>query len=105
MRYGEHEEWLNKEYKAGRIERPQYFDERPVLHESLSIVWDIFHNLASKRVYGYAANPIQSTEIFAVLDGYGINGLETRLEYYELISALDKEWLKIASEKQKEENS
>jgi hypothetical protein len=72
----------------------------PELYEDLEMVWQIFWQLHSCRTYGYGPNPLAVGDIVLVFDLHNIESGE-RLEMFELIKAMDNEWLKWANEQSK----
>lgn len=70
-------------------------ESAPDLDELLLHVWNAFAQLARSRPYGMnGALPIPVADIDAWLSIHQVRDLETRIEYYELIVAMDNEWLK-----------
>ncbi len=70
-----------------------YAPERPELIQDLELVWSAFVDLNATRQVGWGANPIQLRDIAAWLDLYEIEGQEARLDFLQLIRAMDEAML------------
>jgi len=69
----------------------------PELYEDLEHIWESFWQLNKCRQYGFGPCPLAAQEILAVSQLYGIS-TDDRLEYFELIKNMDREWLQWTSE-------
>jgi len=74
-------------------EKVKALQNRPMLDEQTVYVWQMFCELHQARTYGYSANPISFADMGVLFDIYQL-GPETQHECFELIQALDAEWLK-----------
>lgn len=54
--------------------------------------WQAFLVLHTQRTVGFAPSPLSVSDILSLLAAYGVEGSE-RQELFELILALDSEWL------------
>ncbi len=68
----------------------------------LKNIWNIFLDLSNSRSYGFTANPISIQDIMTLFDFYELTK-ETKTDYFELISALDRKWLEFNSSKESKE--
>lgn len=68
-------------------------DNKPELFEGLLTIWQAFEILHKRRAPGVAPVPLQSSEVIAWLDSHVILTFEERLEWEELILALDDAWI------------
>lgn len=93
MTWGKDVEFLEQRKAAGKP--APALEQRPVLYEDLADVWGLFWQLHRSRQYAFGANPLAVTDIRAALELYA---LADPLECYELIVAMDQEWLRWESE-------
>jgi len=68
-------------------------------------VWQAFQDLNCSRTAGFDFNPIQVNEIQAWLSIHEVTELEDKVEYYRLITTLDRVWLKWSREKHEAKNA
>ena len=98
MEWGKDVEFLEKRKEAGQSAKA--LDHMPELYEDLEEIWSIFWKLNLCRQSSFGPCPILAQEIQAVFDLYQID-TEERIEYFELIKAMDNCWLKYFSENRK----
>ena len=77
---------------------------RPVLFDDLVPVWNAFATLSAHRQSGWSAAPIAVSDIHAWLSIYGVTDTDLRMEYFELISAMDSFWLEHMAKKREDKN-
>lgn len=75
------------------------------MHPDLTEIWQAFQNLHYSRTAGFEVNPIQVSEIESWLRIHEVTELEDRIEYFQLITALDQVWIKWSRDKRKEDKS
>lgn len=97
MEWGEYARKLEKIVEKGK--RVPALENRPELFDDLVPVWQAFNQLHSGRQSGFGISPLRTSDILAYLKFRKIEDLE----FYELILTMDNEWLKWASNKQKQE--
>jgi hypothetical protein len=99
LEWGEYEKSLRKRNAKGK--RTPALEKKPFLYDDLIPVWQAFNQLHSTRQSGFGLNPISTADIDIWLK---LHNVENSLDYYDLILAMDTEWLKWASDKQKQEH-
>ena len=67
--------------------------ERPEVHPLLHPVWRAWNTLHRHRSVGMSINPIAIADIAGYLDIMGFTDTEVRVQWLELISALEDEYL------------
>lgn len=91
--------FLEKRAAAGKS--TPALENRPELYSDLQDVWNNFWQLHQSRQYGFGPCPLAVIDIVTYLELYS----ETdRIERYELIVAMDQEWLKWATSKTEKDN-
>ena len=94
--WGENVEFLQKRFDAGK--RTSALENRPELYADLADIWNMFWQLHRSRQCGFGPNALSVNDIISLLELYEV--IE-KIESYELIVAMDNEWLSWASEKEK----
>jgi len=82
---------LEKRAKAGKP--TPALENKPELFEGLITIWQAFEILHKRRAPGVAPVPLQSSEVMTWLKDHVILTFEERLEWEELILALDDAWV------------
>lgn len=93
MDYGSNERLVRlfkKKQKSGEITP---LDNEPMLEFHLVLVWRAFTTLSRSRQMGFGVGPIPLTEIKAYFDLVGIEDVESRCYYLDLIQIMDSHWL------------
>lgn len=85
--------------KTGRS--PEALKNRPELFEDLTPVWNAFAGLHMTRPSGFGPCAVPMESIRVWLDLHEIHDLDDRVEFLELIQAMDAAWLAWANEKMK----
>jgi hypothetical protein len=67
------------------------------LYEDLEEVWQAFHDLNLSRQTGFGPSALSVKDITAWMD---LHEIQDRSEFYELIVAMDSEWMNWAMKKQ-----
>ena len=98
MRWGQNLSFLEKQEEQG--ESVPALDERPELNPWLQLPWQAFLDLHRHRSVGYGASPFTLESIIAWMDLYGV---VDRIMMFELISAMDAEWLEVTRKKEKQD--
>lgn len=66
---------------------------RPKLDEATELPWRCFSDLHRARLYGLVPMGIQTHEIVAWMDLYGVTNQDAKTALYELVCAVDAVWL------------
>lgn len=74
----------------------------PELYDDVIIYWQAFQELDQNRTVGFNVNPIAISEIDAWLRIHGVDEGNEKIEYFQLIKALDRVYLNWNKEKQEE---
>lgn len=81
-------------------EIPQELTDRDALLALVPLgIWDCFCALNRARPVGFAAGGIPPSEFEAWARLHGIEAVETRMRWWELISRMDGEWMAVQAKK------
>ncbi len=101
MKWGKHEKFLSARATKGK--KTPAIEEMPVLYEYLDDVWQAFMSLNQSRQAGFGPCALSVCDITAWMELYDI---DDRQWFFELIQAMDNEWLKwVNKERTKEEKN
>ena len=98
LNWGKDVEFLRKRAAAGKP--TPALDSQPELFEDLADVWELFWQLHRSRQCGFGPCPLSVVDIRAALDLYAV---ADKVESYELLVAMDQEWLQWADEQSHKE--
>ena len=84
----------------------QALDTKPKLFDDLIYYWNGFNQLSQGRRAGFSGpQSLALSDIVAWLDLYGIVNSDNRLEFYELMLAMDLVFMLSFSKRSKEKNA
>jgi len=98
LTWGNNVEFLQKRIEAGKA--APALENRPDVYEDLEDVWELFWQLHGCRRSGLGPCPLVITDIVTLFDLCGLP-MDQRMETFELIKAMDVEWLAWANEQAK----
>jgi hypothetical protein len=88
------------EHRRKRGHFVQALAERPVVYDDLAFVWKAFFDLSRTRLVGFGPSPLSTSDILAWMQIYQLPPAQ-RAEFYELLTAMDEEWMKWADAESK----
>lgn len=98
MTWGKEVAFLQKRFDAGKP--TPALENKPDVFQDLEDVWELFWQLHRCRQNGMGPSPLSVTDIVALFDICDISKVE-RLDTFELIKAMDVDWLAWANEQVK----
>jgi hypothetical protein len=93
---------LEKRAKQGK--RTPAWDNKPELYEDLIPVWNAFAFFQKRREAIGKIDQLSLMEIYAWLDNHGIEDYEERIEWEEMLIALDNTLIKWQKKRQEKED-
>ena len=76
-------------------------DQKVAPHDDLLDIWQAFFELSASRTAGYTgADPLSPANIKAYLDIHSVIDSDDRRRYYELLTAMDLEFMRHVRSKQ-----
>jgi hypothetical protein len=100
MQWGPNLSFLEKQVDRG--DEVPALEERPMLVPWLELPWKAFLDLHRHRPTGWGASPLPLESIVAWMD---LHGVDDRAQMFELISALDAEWLEVVRKKEQQNDN
>jgi hypothetical protein len=84
------------ETRRKRGHHVQALADWPDVYDDLAFVWKAFWDLSRARPTGFGPAPIPPSDILAWMQIYQLPP-DQRAEFYELLTAMDEEWMVWAS--------
>jgi hypothetical protein len=104
LTWGSHREFLEGIVRETGT-TPAALSSRPVLFEDLYFYWKSFWLLSASRSWTFGGPAgITVSDIKSYLDVVGIRSAETRVEFLEIVSALDARWVELVRSRSKRES-
>jgi len=98
LTWGKDVEFLQKRAAAGKP--TPALENMPELYEDLGGIWALFWQLHKSRQSGFGPGPLSIQDIVAAI---GLYQMPEPVECFELIVAMDQEWLNWAVEQNSKE--